>query len=68
MMEKTSVVAPQANPLHEALFKATGERPKWNFHKYLVSANGAKVQSFDSKVAPESEQLVRQIEIALKEK
>jgi len=68
MMEKTSVVAPQANPLHEALFKATGERPKWNFHKYLVSANGAKVQSFDSKVAPESEQLVRQIEIALNEK
>lgn len=68
MMEKTSVVAPQANPLHEALFKATGERPKWNFHKYLISANGANVQSFDSKVAPESEQLVRQIENALKEK
>ncbi len=68
MMEKTSVVSPQANPLHEALFNATGERPKWNFHKYLIAADGSKVLSFGSKVAPESAQLVDQIENALKQK
>jgi glutathione peroxidase len=68
MMEKTSVVSPQANPLHEALFKATGERPKWNFHKYLIAADGSTVLSFGSKVAPESAQLVDQIENALKRK
>ncbi|MBL8523155.1 MAG: glutathione peroxidase [Betaproteobacteria bacterium] len=68
MMEKTSVVSPQANPLHEALYKATGERPKWNFHKYLIAANGTQVASFDSKVAPESKQLIDQIENALKQK
>ena len=62
MLEKTSVLAGQANPLHEALFKATGERPKWNFHKYLIARDGRAVQSFGSKVAPESPEFVMQIE------
>lgn len=62
MVEKTSVLAGQANPLHEALFKATGERPKWNFHKYLIARDGQAVQSFGSKVAPDSPEFVAQIE------
>jgi glutathione peroxidase len=62
MVEKTSVLEGQANPLHEALFKATGERPKWNFHKYLIARDGRAVQSFGSKVAPESPEFVAQIE------
>jgi glutathione peroxidase len=68
MVEKTSVVAGQANPLHEALFKVTGERPKWNFHKYLIARDGKAVQSFGSKVAPESPEFVAQIEKLLAEK
>jgi glutathione peroxidase len=62
MVEKTSVLEGQANSLHEALFKATGERPKWNFHKYLIARDGRAVQSFGSKVAPESPEFVAQIE------
>jgi glutathione peroxidase len=68
MMEKTSVVEGSANPLHEALFKATGQRPKWNFHKYLVARDGKSVQSFGSRVAPESQDFVNAIEKQLAEK
>ena len=68
MTAKTSVVAGQANPFHEALFKATGERPKWNFHKYVIARDGAAVQSFDSKVTPESARMVEALESALNKK
>jgi glutathione peroxidase len=68
MVEKTSVLEGQANPLHEALFKATGERPKWNFHKYLIARDGRAVLSFGSKVVPESPEFVAQIEKLLAEK
>lgn len=65
MMEKTTVVGAGTNPMHEALFKATGERPKWNFHKYLISPDGKTVKSFANNVEPESATLVSQIEAAL---
>ena len=65
MIEKTDVVGAGTNPLHEALFKATGERPKWNFHKFLIAPDGQTVKSFASNVAPESAVLVSQIEAAL---
>ena len=62
MIEKTSVVGEQVNPVYEALFKATGERPKWNFHKYLVAADGATVKSFGSKVSPDSPEIQAEID------
>ena len=65
MIEKTSVLVGQANPVHEALFKATGDRPKWNFHKYLVARDGTKVRSFSSKVAPDSDAFVSEVEALL---
>ena len=68
MIEKTSVVEGQANPLHEALFKATGDRPKWNFHKYLIGRDGETVKSFGSGVAPDSAEFVKQIETLLASK
>jgi glutathione peroxidase len=68
LVEKTSVVQGQANPLHESLFKATGERPKWNFHKYLIARDGKSVKSYGSKVAPESGELVSQVETWLEAK
>ena len=57
MLEKAGVTASNANPLHEALAKATGQRPKWNFHKYLISRDGQEVLSFGSNVAPTAEEL-----------
>lgn len=62
MFAKTSVVEGTANPLYESLSKATGQRPKWNFHKYLIGRDGRSVASFASKVAPESPELRAEIE------
>jgi glutathione peroxidase len=62
MMAKTSVVEGTANPLHEALAKSTGQRPKWNFHKYLIGRDGKTVSSFGSRVEPESTELTTEIE------
>ena len=68
IIEKTSVVAVAgrpANPVYEALFKATGERPQWNFHKFLVARDGATVKSFSSRVAPESDEFKAEVEALL---
>ena len=68
MIEKTSVVpasGAQANAVYELLFKATGERPKWNFHKFLVARNGTNVKSFSSRVAPQSDAFVAEVEALL---
>ncbi len=56
------------NPLYSALAAETGQRPKWNFHKYLVDRSGKRVQSFDTRVAPEDPKLVSAIEKLLEEK
>lgn len=39
--------------------------PKWNFYKYLVSADGESVQQFNSRVKPDSEELKKAIESVL---
>lgn len=62
MMAKTSVAQGTANPLHEALAQATGERPKWNFHKYLIDRSGKAAGSFGSRVEPTAPELVGAIE------
>ena len=54
------------DPLYAQLIRRTGEAPQWNFHKYLITADG-RVQSFDSKVTPQSTQLVQAVEAALKQ-
>jgi glutathione peroxidase len=50
------------NPLFADLIKASGQAPRWNFHKYLVDRSGARVQSFDTRVAPDDPKLVGAIE------
>lgn len=61
MFGKTSV-APGASPLFDGLAQATGDRPSWNFHKYLVGRDGRTVASFPSKVEPESPEFVAKVE------
>ena len=53
------------NPLYSELAKATGQAPRWNFHKYLIDRSGKQVQSFDTKVDPNDPKLVEQIEALL---
>ncbi len=59
MFAKTAL---KDNPLYRDLAKAGGATPRWNFHKYLVDRSGAKVQSFDTRVAPDDPKLVGAIE------
>jgi glutathione peroxidase len=58
MFAKTSVKDAGGSAVFDALAKATGERPKWNFHKYLVARDGKTAVSFPSKVDPESKEFV----------
>ncbi len=64
MFAKTAL---NTNPLYRDLAKATGESPKWNFHKYLVDRSGQRVQSFGTKVEPNDVKLVGAIEHLLEE-
>jgi glutathione peroxidase len=65
LFSKVGVTTRNANPFHEALAKATGQRPQWNFHKYLIDRSGTRVLSFPSAVEPESKEIVRNIEAML---
>jgi glutathione peroxidase len=65
MFSKIQVVGQGAHPLFQSLAQATGEKPGWNFHKYLVDRSGSPIASYPSRVAPESATLVRAIEKAL---
>src|SRR5262249_40151533 len=50
------------NPFYAGLAKASGQRPQWNFHKYLVDRDGKRVQSFASGVEPNDPKLIAAIE------
>ena len=65
MFAKTSVRGEKANPLFAALAGATGQPPKWNFHKYLIDRQGRAVKSFPSQVEPLDARLTKEIEAAL---
>jgi glutathione peroxidase len=65
MFAKTGL---NTNPLYADLAKATGAKPRWNFHKYLVDRSGREVQSFDTKVDPSDPKLVAAIEKLLSAK
>ncbi|HSD52750.1 MAG TPA: glutathione peroxidase [Burkholderiales bacterium] len=62
MFAKTSVVGADANPLYRDLATQSGQRPRWNFHKYLVNRDGAVVASFESQVPPRDARITTQIE------
>ena len=62
MFEKVRVKGASADPFYEHLARVTGEKPRWNFHKYLLDRNGQVVASFPSQVTPEDKRLVSMIE------
>lgn len=66
MISKTSVVGPNANPLHKRLTEITHQAPMWNFHKYLILPEGKKVYAFSSDVAPESAEIMDKLKPYLK--
>jgi glutathione peroxidase len=66
MFEKVHVVGGQATPFYKGLAAASGETPKWNFHKYLIGRDGRLVASWGSRTKPDDRAIVDAIERALK--
>lgn len=62
MFAKSTVTGKSANPLFSSLAQATGQPPKWNFHKYLIDREGRVVASFPSRVEPTDPQIISRIE------
>jgi len=62
MFTKTKVSGKSAHPFYQQLAKASGSRPSWNFHKYLIDRRGEKVLAFDSGVTPSDSKLVGEVE------
>jgi glutathione peroxidase len=65
MFDKSVVKGAGAGPVYQGLIAASGEAPKWNFHKYLIGRDGKLLESFASKVAPEDPKLVSAVERAI---
>jgi glutathione peroxidase len=61
----THVKGAEANPVFKELNKQSSE-PKWNFNKYLVTADGKVAKYFPQTVTPESPEFVAEIEKLLK--
>ena len=65
MFEKVHVKGGKATPLYKDLLAATGEAPKWNFHKYLIGRDGRTVTSFGTRTKPDDKALVAAIDAAV---
>jgi glutathione peroxidase len=65
MYGKTRVRGDQADPFYQALAQAAGERPHWNFHKYLLDRQGRLIGSYNSFTPPLGGTLRKAIEHAL---
>ena len=67
MFEKTEVKEGGKSEVFDALAKATGKRPGWNFYKYLIARDGATATVYPSKVDPESPDMIAKIEELLRQ-
>jgi glutathione peroxidase len=66
MFTKTQVTGDGAAPFFKQLTAQTGQRPRWNFHKYLIGRDGKAIDQYSSMTGPDSKALVSVIEKALK--
>ena len=63
----TSVKGRTAHPFYQWAAQKAGmlARPKWNFHKYLISRDGQLAASFSSMTPPTSDKIRTAVETAL---
>jgi glutathione peroxidase len=64
MLATSAVRGSDVNSVFKHL-NAKSASPKWNFYKYLVSADGETVQQFNSRVKPDSIELTQAIDALL---
>lgn len=60
MLSPVHVFGSEAHPIFKTLADKT-TAPKWNFYKYLVSADGKTIQHFNSCVKPDSAEFIQAI-------
>ncbi len=67
LADRTRVRGGDAHPFYRwALAEAGSEaKPRWNFHKYLIGADGRLAAWFDTQTEPQSEKIVEAVEKAL---
>ena len=55
------------HPFYQSVAQALGEEnlPRWNFHKFLVGANGELLGGWPSKVSPLAKEITDAVEAAL---
>jgi glutathione peroxidase len=66
MLGKSVVSGANANQFYRRLGEVTGSRPKWNFHKYLISRDASQVVAFGSFTKPDDPELLKRIDDFLK--
>ena len=62
MFQKVHVIGDEATPLYKQLAAASGQAPKWNFHKYLIGRDGQTVRSYPSALDPQNPAFLKDIE------
>ena len=67
LTEKTVVKGGDAHPFYQWAAETLGDaaRPKWNFHKILIGADGAAAAAFASSLEPDDPRMISAIESAL---
>lgn len=67
MTQKEMVLGENAHPFYLWAREALGEEqaPKWNFHKYLVSQDGALITAIPTGTDPTDPEVVEQVTAAL---
>ena len=65
MFTKTAVTGDAAVPFFKQLAQAPGQRPKWNFYKFLIGRDGKLIDSYNSMTSPDSRSLVQALEKSL---
>ena len=68
MFAKTKVKQHHADPIYQALANASGNYPRWNFHKYLLDRKGRFVMDYPSSIEPLDQSVVSRIESLLADK
>lgn len=66
MFTKTVVSGEGASPFYKQLLAETGQKPRWNFYKYLIGRDGKVVDSYSSMTGPDSKNLIAAIEKSIK--
>jgi glutathione peroxidase len=67
LAEKAVITREPRHPFYQSVARAIGEDqlPRWNFHKYLVGADGELLGAWPSKVSPLAPEVTAAIEAAL---